>query len=172
MATQAITAGSLTDNDMATVRTGGSTNTKFDSQVALGGNLTNFNLIGGAPTANRGFQSLAGGVPGEVTDYVKLIDVTVGDQMNDQMNGAFTNTQQQNNSAVTIGAYSSFVDSNWVYAYTSELYPTSPVSYGTVDNVTSTFHNIISNLSSAISGMYNPSYCFKAGALPTVGNKS
>lgn len=137
MATQAITAGSLIDNDAAVVRAGGSANTKFDSSIALGSDIPNFNLLGGAPTANRGFQSLAGGVPGEVTDYVKLIDVTVADQISDNYPGK--NTDMYPGTATpTYSATPMSIYYDWTYAFPLQI-ESSPTSFAAIDLDTNSY---------------------------------
>lgn len=171
MATQLINSSNPIDNDGSVVKAGGTNNSKYDSTVQLGGNEANFNLIGGAASSNRGFQSLSGGVPGDVSDLAKLTDQSPADSINDKMNLSFVNKQVPNMNP-TVGGYAPIIKTFWDGLYETDVTPHNPNTFSSLDIKTSTFHNTLTNLATAIESAGNPGYTFKVGGLPTVGTRS
>lgn len=137
MATQFITSGSPIDNDASIVRGGGTNNTRHDVTVALGTAPGNTNPIGGAATAGRGFQSLAGGGPGEVTDTAKMVDLSIADQIPDNYPGKTSDRYPTAANPLYL-TNASYYYNDWTYLIWPAVEPTIFL-FGALDNATPSY---------------------------------
>lgn len=167
MATQPVDSASPAQNDGGTMFGASSApaTSRFTNQVLLGEKQAQMDsLFEGAASANRGHSFITGVGLVEVTDYTKLIDITIGDQIIDRPNSKMTDSYQGIANPLLNGG-ASVADSNWVNVLNTTDGSTSGINLS--DNV-STEYGISQSVDNSI---YNAVVTFKGGGTMASGLK-